>query len=76
MLIKGFYEKDDNFFHVYTRNAYVSIAKFTGDWGAVYVGDMVPGGKIMTRKWLSAHANGLPFGMFEIDDDDVDALRD
>ena len=55
--IKGKYETDQNFTTVYCDNTIYTIARNTGDWGSVAVGQRTAMGQILTQevydKWAS-----------------------
>ena len=57
MKITGKYKKDDNFTTVYYDNTIYTIARNTGNWGSVTVGQMTAIGQILTQevydKWAS-----------------------
>lgn len=57
MRITGKYERDYNFTTVYFDNAIYTIAKNTGDWACVKVGERTATGQILTQeafdKWAS-----------------------
>ena len=55
--ITGKFEKDSNFINVYFDNAIYTIAKNTGDWACVKVGERTATGQVLTQeafdKWAS-----------------------
>ena len=55
--ITGKFEKDNNFITVYCDNTIYTIAKNTGDWACVKVGERTATGQILTQeafdKWAS-----------------------
>ena len=55
--ITGKFEKDDNFTTVYCDDTIYTIAKNTGDWACVKVGERTATGQILTQeafdKWAS-----------------------
>lgn len=57
MKITGKFEKDDSFTTIYCNNVIYTIARHTGDWGSVAVGQMTATGHILTQeiydKWAS-----------------------
>ena len=53
MKITGKYEVDDNFITVYTDNALYTIARKTGDWGRLRVGEWAACGGVLTAERLA-----------------------
>ncbi len=57
MKIYGNFEKDQNFITVYSENRIYKIARSTGDWGFVRVGEMTATGHVLDQetydKWAS-----------------------
>ena len=51
MIVKGKYEKDDNFITIYANSNVYTIARSTGDWGYVAVGEKSAFGPIITTEW-------------------------
>lgn len=55
--IKGKYTKDQNFVTVYCDNTVYTIARNTGDWGCICVGEKTTMGQVLTQevydKWAS-----------------------
>lgn len=49
MRIKGKYTKDDNFIDVYCDNAVYTIARNTGEWGVLKVGERSAMGQILDQ---------------------------
>ncbi len=54
MLIKGYYKKDDNFTEVYTEDTMYTIARNTGDWNCVKIGERMASGHILTKEIFEA----------------------
>lgn len=54
MLINGRYEKDDNFTYVYTENTLYTIARNTGEWNSVKIGDRTANGNVLTKETFEA----------------------
>lgn len=50
MLIKGKYRKDDNFTEIYTEDTLYTIARNTGEWNSVKVGERMASGHILTKE--------------------------
>ena len=50
MIIKGKYEVDSNFTTVYSNNTIYTIARNTGEWGCVSVGQMTAMGLVLTQE--------------------------
>ena len=48
--IKGKYETDQNFTTVYCDNTIYTIARNTGDWGCIKVGETTAMGQILTKE--------------------------
>lgn len=57
MKIYGRYKTDENFTTVYSNNTVYTIARGTGDWGSISVGERTAMGQILTQevydKWAS-----------------------
>ena len=67
MLIKGRYEKDDNFTTVYSNNTVYTIARGTGDWGSVKVGETAYVGGVLTKeRYNELEAQCVKEGTFEL----------
>lgn len=49
MRITGKYERDENFTTVYTNNTVYTIARNTGKWGCVRVGERVAMGPVLDQ---------------------------
>lgn len=50
MIIKGKYEVDSNFTTVYANNKMYTIAKNTGEWGVLPVGEKAYIGGVLTQE--------------------------
>ncbi len=69
MKITGKYFEDDNFIMVYTENALYSIARKTGDWGRVAVGQWPAVGPKLTQERLDELRAQCPTeGAFELEE--------
>lgn len=67
MEIRGKYTRDENFTDVYCNNAVYTIARATGDWGVLRVGERSAMGQILdqaTYNRLAAEAEKE--GTFEL----------
>ena len=55
MQITGKYEQDQNFTTVYTEDTLYTVARSTGDWSSVKIGDRMANGYALTpdlfRQW-------------------------
>lgn len=71
MKIHGNYEIDDNFIKVYANNRIYTIARNTGDWGSVGVGERTAMGQVLDQatydKWV---AECLKEGDFELSEEE------
>lgn len=54
MLIKGKYKHDSNFTEIYTEDTLYTIARNTGEWNSVKVGDRMANGRILTEEIFNA----------------------
>lgn len=58
MRVTGKYEKDKNFIRVYSDNTVYEIARNSGEWGALKVGERDRQGNVLTleqfKEWESA----------------------
>lgn len=54
MLIKGKYKQDSNFTEIYTENTMYTIARNTGEWNSVKVGERMASGHILTKEIFEA----------------------
>ncbi|MFG6325880.1 MAG: hypothetical protein K1W00_03435 [Lachnospiraceae bacterium] len=65
MVIKGKFEKDSNFITVFVDNRIYTIARNTGEWASVGVGERTAMGQILTQetydKWVSACSKEAAF---------------
>lgn len=50
MIIHGKYKRDQNFITVYAENCIYTIARATGEWGSVRVGQLTFMGGFLIRK--------------------------
>ena len=50
MTITGKYERDSNFTTVYMDDAMYTIARKTGEWGCLKIGDTSATGHVLTQK--------------------------
>jgi hypothetical protein len=50
MMIRGKFSRDNNFTHVYCDNTIYVIARNTGDWACVSVGDRTNMGGVLTQE--------------------------
>lgn len=67
MTITGKYEKDSNFTTVYTENAMYTIARNTGDWNCVKIGERMASGHILTKEIFEAWKSECEkWGEFEL----------
>lgn len=57
MQIVGKYEKDSNFVTVYANNAMYTIARNTGDWGCLRVGEISATGHKFTQEQYDARCS-------------------
>ena len=48
MQITGKYEQDQNFTTVYTEDTLYTVARSTGDWSSVKIGDRMANGHVLT----------------------------
>ena len=67
MLIKGKYKRDSNFTEIYTENTMYTIARNTGDWGCVKIGERMASGRILTKETFEAWKSECEkWGEFEL----------
>lgn len=68
ILIKGPYDKDDNFTHVYSCDTMFVLARNSKDWGCVKVGERMYDGNILTQELLNRWRENAKYktGIFEI----------
>lgn len=67
MKITGKYEKDDNFTTVYSNNTIYTIARSTGDWGCIKVGEITHTGHVLTQETYNEfEAKCQKEGIFEL----------
>ena len=65
--IKGKYETDQNFTTVYCDNTVYTIARNTGEWGCIKVGETTAMGQILTQEVYSKWASECEKdGIFEL----------
>ena len=57
MRVTGKYEKDQNFIRVYSNNTVYTIARNSGEWGALKVGECDRQGNVLTLKQFKAWEN-------------------
>ena len=57
MRIKGRYEKDQNFTRVYSNNTVYEIARYSGEWSALKVGECDRQGNVLTLEQFKAWEN-------------------
>lgn len=69
-IIEGRYERDDNFTTVYVdeEKALYTIARNTGEWARMKVGDVLHVGGVLTQADYDRMSEGLPVGRFELQD--------
>ena len=48
MIITGRFEKDANFLTIFTETEMYQIARSTGDWSSVNIGDRMANGHVLT----------------------------
>ena len=69
MTITGKYEKDSNFTTIYSGNTMYTIARNTGDWACVKVGERTATNHILTQEAYDAWKNECAReGTFILDD--------
>lgn len=68
--IKGRYETDDNFTTIYADdNRLYTIARATGEWGSVGVGEMTGMARLLTQEYFDAgRAACTDSGTFVLED--------
>lgn len=71
MIIKGKYERDSNFVTIYgDDNRLYTIARATGEWGSVGVGEMTGMARLLTQEWFNEHRGACSkYGKFVLEDD-------
>lgn len=73
--INGIYKTDNNFITVYADNRMYTIARSTGDWASVAVGQRMANGFVFTQEiydqWSSECTQ---MGTFEIEGDEDELL--
>ena len=73
MIIRGRYEGDDNFTTIYADNRIYTIARNTGDWGSVGVGERTAMGQVLDQatydKWEAECSKEGTFELSEERDD-------
>ena len=69
--IKGRYETDDNFVTIYGNdNCLYTIARATGEWGSVGVGEMTGMARRLTQEYFDAGRDACTeSGTFVLEDD-------
>ena len=66
--IYGWYEKDDNFTTLYTHDAIYTIARNTGEWSMLKVGEMSATNHVFTQELLDRWYKEAPYeGTFVLD---------
>lgn len=70
MEVTGKYERDQNFTRVYSNNTIYEIARNSGEWGALKVGERDHQGNVLTleqfKEWESACEKVGTFDLKEI----------
>lgn len=68
MTIQGHYKKDDNFITVFCDGVMYTIARNTGDWGALKVGKRAATGQLFAKEEYDRMvAECDQFGAFELE---------
>lgn len=71
MTIRGKYERDDNFTTIYADNRIYTIARGTGDWGSVGVGERTATGQVLDQAtYDKLVAECSKEGTFELSEED------
>lgn len=69
MLIKGKYVKDSNFTTVFAEDTMYTIARNTGDWDCIKIGDRMANGHILSKETFEAWKSECEEeGEFELED--------
>lgn len=67
MTIHGKYERDQNFTTIYANNRIYTIAKNTGSWSSVGVGECTFFGRVLTQEYFDELASACSKeGTFEL----------
>lgn len=67
MKITGKYEKDENYIRVYSDNTVYEIARNSGEWGELKVGEHDRQGNVLTLEQFKAWENACEkIGTFEL----------
>lgn len=70
MKITGKYERDENFTTIYADNRIYTIARNTGDWGCLAVGETANVGGVLTQGRYNELADACSKeGTFELSED-------